>query len=934
MSIKEILITALVVVSFVTSNATAQPKAAGDRLPALAVKEYRLKNGLRVILHPDRSTPIVAVNVWYHVGSKNEVPGRTGFAHLFEHMMFQGSKNYDTDFLKAVDDLGASNLNGSTNADRTNYYEVVPSNQLEAVLFLEADRMGGLLDALTQEKLDNQRDVVKNERRQNYDNQPYGTASEKIAALMYPSGHPYSWTTIGSLDDLTAASMEDVKSFFRQFYVPNNASLVIAGDFDEKQARRWVEKYFGPIRSGSNVVRPNPAAPKLDGVIRREYEDAVQLPRLYQVWHTVPMGHRDEAALDILASILSAGRGSRLQSKMVFDKQLVQDVFASHFSREIGGSFQITSTARPGKTLNEVEQEIDAEIERIKKEAPSADEVQRALNRIEAQAIFSLQTVNGKADQLNRNATFFDRPDSFQQQLDEYRRVTPADVQRVAREYLVDNHLVMNFVPRKQRAASAANTAANTPTTKAGAKREDKPDYSKNLPKPGPEPKFSLPAIEKQKLSNGLEVWLVRQTELPIVSMNLVLKTGATADPNGKAGTASFTSSLLNTGTKTRSAVDIANQLADIGASLNTGSGWDASNVSMQTLTKNLDKALDVFADVVVNASFPEKEFETLQRRSLIGFQQRRDNANAIAGVAYSKLLYGKDHPYGNAIGGDEASVKSLKRSDVQGFYERFYRPNNAVLIVAGNTTMQDLTPRLEKAFAGWKPAEVASVTIADPPSFDRPGIYLIDKPGAAQSVVLIGHVGVPRNNPDYYALEVMNNILGGGGSARLFMNLREDKGYTYGAYSNFSFRRGAGPFTASAGVQTAVTKESVIEFMKELNGIRGSIPITPQEFEANKRNIIRSFPAGFETNGQIAGQLANIVTFGLPDTYFNDYIRNINAVTLVDVNRVANKYLTPDKMAVLIVGDRSVVESRLREIDPLGRTIYYLDADGNPIAQ
>ena len=903
-----------------------------DRLPPIKYTEYKLKNGLRVIMHQDKSTPIVAVNVWYHVGSKNETAGRTGFAHLFEHMMFQGSKNYDSDYLKVVDELGASTLNGSTNADRTNYYEVVPSNQLETALFLESDRMGNLLEAMTQEKLDNQRDVVKNERRQNYDNQPYGTAGEKIAEIMYPQSHPYSWTTIGSLGDLTAASQDDVKAFFRQFYVPNNASLVIAGDFDPKTAKKWVEKYFGPIKKGDAITRPNPAMPKLDGVIHKEYEDSVQLPRTYLVWHTVPLGHKDEAALDILSSILSNGRGSRLQSSLVYDKQIVQDVNAGHPTREIGGAFQITATARPNKTLSEVEQEINIEIERIKREPPTADEVSRALNRLESQAIFGLQTVNGKADQINSNATFYNKPDNFQAELDEFRKVTPADVQRVANTYLIANHLVMNFVPRKTKIASQTSSAANTPTTKAGQKRETKQDYSKNLPKPGPDPKFTLPAIEKQKLSNGLEVWLVRQAELPIVSMNMVFKSGGTADPNGKAGLASFTSSLLNSGTRTRSAIDISNQLADIGAGLNAGSGWDSANVSMQTLTKNLDKALDIYSDVIVNANFPEKEFDTFRNRALIGLRQRKDNANAIASVAYSSLLYGRNHPYGNSPGGDEASVKSFKQSEIENFYRTYYRPNNAVLIVSGDTTMNALKPKLETAFANWKTANVPAVNLPEIKAFDRPGIYLIDKPGAAQSVIMIGQVGVPRDNPDYYALQVMNSILGGGGSARLFMNLREDKGYTYGAYSNFAFRRGAGPFTASAGVQTAVTKESVVEFIKELNGIRGAIPISPEEFNINKESLIRSFPGGFETNGQIAGQLSNLVTFGLPDTFYNEFTRNINAVSLQDVNRVANKYLTPDKMAILVVGDKTVIEPKLREIDAIGQTIYLLDSEGNPI--
>jgi zinc protease len=921
MNLRKSLVSLVVLLAFMFTIAPAQ---VATKLPPLPYTEFYLPNGLRVIMHVDKSTPIVAVNVWYHVGSKNEVAGRTGFAHLFEHMMFQGSKNYNDDYFKPLDEAGA-NINGSTNTDRTNYYEVVPSNYLETALFMEADRMGGLLEAMTQDKLDNQRDVVKNERRQSYDNRAYGTAGEKIAALMYPKEHPYNWPTIGSLDDLTAASQDDIKAFFRQYYVPNNASLVIAGNFNPVQARAWVTKYFGPIKRGGKIVRPNPATPKLDGIIRKVYEDSVQLPRLYLVWHTVPQGARDEPALDILASILANGRGSRLQSKLVFDKQIVQDVNASHPTREIAGLFQITATARPQKTLDEIEQEINIEIERIKKEPPTVEEVARAFNRLESQSIFGLQTVLGKADQMNNNATFFGKPNLFQQQLDAYRKVTPADVTRVANSYLQANHLVMSFIPRKDKAASQANSAANKPTS-APKTEKSSVDYSKNLPKVGVLQKFALPKIQKQKLSNGLEVWLVRQPELPIVSMNMVFKSGGTVDPKGKTGLASLTANLINTGTKTRSAVDIANQLQNIGATLGTGSGWDSSNVSMQTLTRNLDKALEIFSDVIVNPAFPESELETARRRALTALIQRKDNPNAIAGVVYNALLYGKNHPYGNVLTGDEASIKSFKQSDLTSFYGTYYRPNNAALIVVGDANMLTLKPKLEKAFADWKSSDVPAQGVLTAGAFDKPGIYIVDKPGAAQSVILIGQVGVSRDNPDYFALQVMNDMLGGAFSSRLNLNLREDKGYTYGAGSGFSYRRGAGPFTASADVQTAVTKESVIEFMKELNGIRGSLPVTARELEISKNGLSLGYPMAFETNGQIANQLSALITYGLADSYFNEYITRINAVTLDDVNRVANKYLTPDKMAIVIVGDKSVIAPGLGE---MGK-IVYLDAEGN----
>jgi zinc protease len=922
----------LALVLFLPVLALAQKNNKKDMLPPIKYEQYTLTNGLRVIMHVDKSTPIVAVNLWYHVGSKNEVAGRTGFAHLFEHMMFQGSKNYDDDYFTPLQEAGA-NINGSTNADRTNYFEVVPSNFLELALFMEADRMGGLLEAMTQEKLDNQRDVVKNERRQNYDNRPYGTATEKIAALMYPKEHPYSWTTIGSLDDLTAASQDDVKAFFRQYYVPNNTSLVIAGNFDPKQAKQWVEKYFGGIPKGSTITRPNPPIPKLDGEIRKSFEDNIQLPRLYMAWHTVAQGNKDEAALDLLGSILSAGRGSRLQSNLIYNKQLSQDAGAFHFSREIAGQFQVTSTARPGKSLDDIEKEVNVEIERIKKEPPTPEEMTRALNQIESQFIFGLQTVLGKADSMNANATFFGRPDMFQKQLDEYRAVTAADVQRVANTYLNGNRLVMSFVPRpKDKIQSVGQTTANQPTStsKKDAKKKE-PDTSK-LPKAGTDPKFALPSIEKNKLSNGLEVWLVKQSELPIVSMNLVIKTGGAAEPNDRAGLASATASLLDDGTKTRSAVDISNQVQAIGAQFFTNSGWDSSNVGMSTLTKNIDKALELLSDVVINPAFPETELENNRRRALIALLQRKDNANAIAQVVYSALLYGKNHPYGKSLSGDEASIKAISKADIQKFYDTYYRPNNAVLIVVGDTDSKILMPKLESAFTNWKAAEVPATDVPNPTMLAKPGIYIVDKKGAAQSVITIGQIGVSRNNPDFFALQVMNSILGGQFTSRINLNLREDKGYTYGARSGFEYRRNAGPFSASADVQTAVTKESVVEFMKELNGIRGSIPVTRKELEYQKQSLIRRYPSGFETVGQISGQLSNLIIYGLSDSYFNEYISKINAVTIDDVSRVANKYLTPDKMAIVIVGDKQVIEPKLKEIAGWGSAIAYLDTEGNPM--
>ncbi len=899
-----------------------------EKLPPINVKEYSLKNGLRVITHVDRSTPVVTVGTWYHVGSKNEAIGRTGFAHLFEHMMFQGSKNYDSDYFTPLQEAGG-NINGTTNQDRTWYFETMPSNFLELAIYMEADRLGGLLPAMTQEKLDNQRDVVKNERRQRVDNQAYGASFEKIGEIMFPKGHPYNWTTIGSLDDLQAASMEDVKDFFRQYYTPNNTVLVISGDFSEAQAKTWIQKYFGPIPKGAAITRPNPAQPKLDQVIRTVVEDPLApFPRRYMVWHSVRQFAPDEPALDILSNILSSGRGSRLQSNLLYGKEMVSTVGAFNGANEIAGTFQIQATARPNKSLDDIEKEINIEIDRIKKEPPTEAEMARAKNSIEAQTIFGLQTVLGKAGQLTNYAGYVGKPNHFQADLDRYAMVTPADVSRVANTYLTANHLIMTYNP-KRADGPRQTSAGNAPTSKSEKKDQAKIDaQGAKLPKGGPDPKLSLPPIEKAKLANGLEVWMVEQKELPIIAMNLVLKTGQANEPDDRTGVAAMTASLIDDGTKTRSAVEISNQLQSIGANMGAGAGWDSTTVTMQTLTKNLDKALDIYADVIQNPTFPANELESLRGRQINGLRFQKSNPNIIANTAYNKVLYG-NHPYGRD--NTEASLKAIGRDDLVRYYESTFRPNNGVLIVVGNYDKAAMKSKLESAFAAWKPGEVAMKTLPAAGQLGKTAIYLIDRPNSAQSVVSIGQVGIDRMNPDYFPVVVMNSILGGAITSRISMNLREDKGYTYGANSGLTFRRGAGPFRAGGDMQTAVTKESVWELMKELNGIRGEIPITQKELDYNKQSLIRRYPSGFETAGAISNQLSNLVVYGLSDSYFNDYIGKVNAVNLDDVNRVAKQYLDPSKMAILIVGDRKLIEPGLKE---LGYPIVILDADGNPITQ
>jgi zinc protease len=972
-------------------------------LPPIKFTDSRLDNGLRLILHEDHSTPIVAVNVWYHVGSKNEVPGRTGFAHLFEHMMFQGSKHYDNDFFVPLQEAGGT-LNGSTNSDRTNYWEVVPSNFLELALWLESDRMAYLLDALTEEKLTNQRDVVKNEKRQNYDNRPYGLVGERLAAAMYPNDHPYRWLTIGSMEDLDAASLEDVSDFFRRFYTPNNASLVIAGDFQSVEAHRLVEKYFGPIKRGPIVEPIVASAPTLDGETRVTMEDRVSLPRIYMSWHGVPAWATDDTALDTLSTVLAGGKGSRLYKALVYEQQIAQDVTAFNNSREIAGQFQIVATAKPGKSVEELEQAINDQLEKIKRDAPPTDEeMERAYNARESSFVYSLQTIGGfggRADQLNQYAVFLGDPGYFQHDLRRYAGVTAQEVSRVAGTYLTDQRLILTVVPGT-RAAGEITTAAGAPapagpsnalpppaqqtpgpvlpgiqstsvqapgagaggpisagqsatvdraagvrqqtkaeasaTTPAGAAPpataahsapHEKHDEQVRLgglyapPTAKPDPSFTLPLIQRRTLSNGLQLVIVEHHELPVVTLNMVLRTGAASDPRDAPGLASITASLLDEGTQTRSALDISNELAAIGARLGTGADWDLSGVSVLTVTRHLERTLEIFTDVLTNPAFPESELELQRNSRLTTIMQRRDNPQDIAGVAYASLLYGRQHPYGHAIIGDEESVRAVTNDRIKSFYETYYRPNNATLIVVGDVRPETLVPQLERAFARWERADVPQIIIAAPPQRERASIHLVDKPGAAQSILVIGQVGPPRSTPDYFPLLLMNMMLGGQFTSRLNLNLREDKGYTYGARTFFDYRKGPGPFAASTNVQTAVTKEAVAEILKELRGIRGEIPVTDAELDFSRQAIIRGFPRSFETPEQIANRLADVVLYDLPDDYFNHYIGSIRAVTHAAVEDVALRYLDPSKMLILVVGDRSAIEPGLRSLDELGPTL------------
>lgn len=883
-------------------------------LPPIKYEKYTLPNGLDVILHEDHSIPMVAVNVWYHVGSKNEKRGRTGFAHLFEHMMFQGSQHHDSDYFAPLEKIGG-NLNGSTSPDRTNYWENVPSNYLELALWLESDRMGYLVPAMTQQKLDNQRDVVKNERRQGLDNEPYGKAEDLLGSLMYPPNHPYSWPVIGSMEDLSAASIEDVSEFFKMYYAPNNASLCVAGDFDPAAAKKMIEKYFGTIPPGPAIDRLSGWVPLLDGVKRSVAEDNVNLPRLYYSWPSSAYYAPGDAEFDLLANALTAGKTSRLYKALVYDQQIAQDVSAYQNSGELGGTFNVVVTAKEGRTLAELEKAVDAELQKVIASGITPAELQQAQTAWEARFVRGLQPVGGfggRADKLNEYNTMFGNPDRFQWDMERYTKATVADVQRYIKQYInLDKRVILHIVPQGELVVAKADV-----------------DLSK-VPQAAAEPSFTPPSIQRTKLSNGLDLLLVEDHKLPLVQANLVLKSGWAADPKDRPGSASLTAELLDEGTKTRSSLQVAEEAKRLGANLGTRSSFDGSNVSINVLKRNFDPALALMADVVLNPTFPAEELERQRKIYLGRIQQEGKEPFTSAFKMYLRTLFGPEHPYGQPYTGTgtESSIKSITRDDLVNYYKANFFPNNAAIVMVGDITLDEAKTKLENAFKSWQPGTVAQHEVPTPAPLTKTKVCVIDKPGAAQSVVMVGNLGITRNATDFTACDVMNNALGGQFTSRVNMNLREDKGYTYGAGSFFRALRGVGPFACYAPVQTQNTKETIVEMVKEIRDICNARPLTDAELRDSKNNMVKGFPQGFENMGSIAGQLAEMYQYDLPADEWKTYISRVNAIDGAAATKAAKDHLHPDALLIVVVGDRAKIEAGIKDLQ-LG-DIVYLDTGG-----
>ena len=920
-----VLVVALVIAALV-------PASGQNDIPRLSFEKFTLPNGLEVIFSQDRRLPMVAVNLWYHVGPANEGPGLTGFAHLFEHLMFQGSKHTPPDsHFPLLEAAGATDINGTTDYDRTNYFQTLPSNQLELALWLESDRMGYLLETVTQEALTNQQDVVRNERRQAVENQPYGVAEESVVQLLYPQGHPYYGNVIGSHQDIQNAKLADVQDFFKRYYAPNNASLAIVGDFEPAQARALVQKYFGTLKRGPAVPPIAATTPRITSERRKVVEDRIELPRVYMAWLTSPIFQPGDADADIASIILGGGRSSRLYKKLVYEKQIAQDVSAVQQSLILGSQFQITATVRPGHTVEELEAAIAEELEAFRTTPPAASEVERARNTIETNIITQLEGLGGfggVADRLNSYNHYVKDPGYLERDILRYRAVTPQSVLAFAKAQLAPNARVVVHAIKGEPDLAAPPTPAQAPAAGAAAQgqsvNEDEP-WRQNQPQIPPARTFlQVPVPESATLPNGLQLILLQRTNLPVVSANLVVRTGSDSNPASAPGLANFAVAMLDEGTTTRNALEIADQVAQLGATLGTNSTMDSSTISTRALKKNFAAALELVADVAQRPSFPAEEIERQRAARLGQLVQQRENANALAAKIVANVLYGEGHPYGFTELGTEASVKAMTREQMLAFWRQNFVPNNAALVVAGDISMAELRALAEKAFGGWERGTPARPALTAPNPGDSK-IVIVDRPGAPQTQLRVVTVGAARSSDDFRPLQVMNMALGGSFSSRINMNLREKNGYTYGAGSQFVFRKAAGPFQVFSAVRTDVTAPAVTEVLREVRGIQeGAMPAA--ELQRVKDALTYSLPGAFETSANAAASLANIYVYDLGLDYYTQYAESVNRVSADQALAVARKYLQPDRLIVIAVGDRKTIEPGLRE---LGLPVEIRDADG-----
>ncbi|MGB3394572.1 MAG: pitrilysin family protein [Stenotrophomonas sp.] len=943
--------TALLAVALGTAIAgfavTPLPAAAKAR-PAVAsatvdipFEQFTLPNGLRVVVHTDRKAPIVAVNIWYHVGAKDEPAGRTGFAHLFEHLMFQGSENHDGEFFEPFKQVGATDQNGTTNTDRTNYFENVPTTALDMALWMESDRMGHLVGAIDQAALDEQRGVVQNEKRQG-ENQPYGQVWDKLTRALYPAGHPYHHGVIGSMNDLNAASLEDVKTWFRTWYGPNNAVLVLAGDIDVATAKEKVARYFGDIPAGPTMAQPVVNIGQRPASTREVMTDKVPQARIYRAWNVAEIGTTDIDQLQLFARVLGGAKSSRLDQRLLHDEKLVDNISAMADASQLGSNFLIFATVKQGVDPARVEAIIDEELKKLIAEGPSADELSRGKTAFRAGFIRGIERIGGfggKADALAECAVYEGDPGCFRTSLATIDQASAEDLKAVGAKWLGMGDHTLVVEPGERVALDELASAKPAPFEVPAVDPRysvlpSQVDRSAGVPQTASFPELKFPQLQRATLKNGTQVILAERHDIPVVQFSYEFAGGFTADQGRKPGTANFTMGMLDEGAGKLGSLAFADAADALGARLGAGASLDGANVYLSALKENLAPSLALYADALRAPRFDQSEIDRIRATWIAGIKQEKVQPNAVAMRVLPPLLYGKGHPYAIPFtgSGDEAAIQSLTRDDLVAFHKDWVRPENATLIVVGDTTLKEIVPLLERQLGDWKgegsaPQVAAPVDVARP---DKARVYLIDQPGAVQANLFAGEVVPSTTVPDALRFDIANGVLGGDFTSRLNMNLREDKHWSYGARSMASNALGQRPWMAIAPVQIDKTADALKEMQAEISQFaNGQRPPSDEEV-ARIRNIqTLSLPGAYETASAVMNTIGGIVRYDRPDDYVFKRKAEIEAMTPAQVAEAA-KTLDASKLTWVVVGDLKQTEAPVRALE-LGEVIV-IDGDGNPV--
>ena len=877
---------------------------------AIDFEKFTLDNGLQVLLHHDDTIPLVSVNVWYHVGSHNEDPGKTGFAHLFEHMMFEGSKHHHKSHFEPLQKIGASS-NGSTDLDRTNYWENLPNTHLKLGLWLEADRMGFLLDALDQKKLDNQISIVKNERRQSYENRPYGESSIILQSMVYPALHPYHTPVIGFEEDLNNSTLEDVKEFFRKFYSPSNASIAIAGDFDSIKTTDLLHDLFGHLPYSEP---PPPSKKQLvslnQDIYQKHYED-VPLPRTFLAWPAIHAFHKDEPAFEILSLLLGGGKTSRLYQSLIFDKQIAQDFNVFLDSNEIAGSLVIDITARPEHSLRKIISLVIEAIEKIAVKPPSEKEILQAQMTLQNYHIKSLENVggfNGRADQLNFYNVIGKEPNLINTDIERYLNVSPKRISDIAKTLLTTTKARLDILPKI--------TQQNPPPT----------TYPTKLPNPTKSVVFKPPVPSRITLQNGIEVLFIKRDKIPLVTMSVFIKNGSTLDPENYPGLTYLTSQLLQEGTSKYSSKEIASILEGMGTNIATKTNRESITLSSQAISHIWPKVFSLLSHIIMDPAFSEDDISRVKNEHIADLYRLQNEPRWISDRIYKKQLYGKSSPYGYDLSGNVKSIPLIQQNLINSHYHKLINPSTISIVIVGDTNETEIINEANKHISNWKKEITPLTNISSNQNCETNNskIILIDKPNSPQSMLRIGHLTVPFTHPDARTLNVINYILGGNPSSRLFLNLREDKGYSYGYYSSIEWQHTQSPFISGGSVQSESTTESILEVISEFKKIQKTSKVKKDEFQIAKDGLLRNFSSNFENQSQIVSQLQHIINFNLDTTYVSTIIDFLNNLTLNSLHDISERLINPNKLQILVIGDKSKIYNNLKEI---GLPIITLDA-------